>query len=106
MEGILLSDRIRSGRDWIAVHREKPVDLRNIKHGSIVPDEGYCDQPYVVITNDGAWLCVMDPRDRKRRVTAFQHIVSRISTEQRQDLDGMPWTSNPTDHRKPLGACR
>lgn len=34
-------------------------DLRLLPTGSIIPDEGYCDQPYVVITDDGAWLCVM-----------------------------------------------
>ena len=37
----------------------QPTDPRNIKNGSVIPDEGYSDQPYVVITNDGAWLCVM-----------------------------------------------
>lgn len=34
-------------------------DLRNIKTGSPIPKEGYVDQPYVVITNDGNWLCVL-----------------------------------------------
>jgi hypothetical protein len=34
-------------------------DLRLLPTGTTIPDEGYCDQPYVVKTNDGAWLCVM-----------------------------------------------
>ena len=34
-------------------------DERNIKNGFTIPKEGYCDQPYVVITNDGNWLCVL-----------------------------------------------
>lgn len=35
------------------------ADSRNIRTGRPIPDEGYCDQPYVVITDDGQWLCVM-----------------------------------------------
>ena len=36
-----------------------PVDMRRTQTGSVIPSEGYCDQPYVIETNDGAWLCVM-----------------------------------------------
>lgn len=37
-----------------------PVDdPRNIKNGSVIPDEGYSDHPYVVISNESAWLCVL-----------------------------------------------
>src|SRR5215217_6707374 len=36
------------------------ADLRNMKNAvSIIPDEGYCDQPYVVKTLSGEWLCVI-----------------------------------------------
>ena len=31
-------------------------DWRNITSGSKIPSEGYADQPYVVKTDDGAWL--------------------------------------------------
>ncbi|HHW00443.1 MAG TPA: hypothetical protein GXX36_12920 [Clostridiaceae bacterium] len=34
-------------------------DWRNIANGYEIPREGYCDQPYVVITDDGNWLCVL-----------------------------------------------
>jgi hypothetical protein len=34
-------------------------DYRRTQSGSEIPSEGYCDQPYVVVTNDGTWLCVM-----------------------------------------------
>ena len=34
-------------------------DPRNIRNGTVLPDEGYCDQPYAVRTADDAWLCVM-----------------------------------------------
>lgn len=34
-------------------------DPRHILNGRIIPDEGYCDQPYVVVADDGQWVCVM-----------------------------------------------
>jgi hypothetical protein len=34
-------------------------DLRNIKNGLEIPTETYADQPYVVQTDDEAWLCVI-----------------------------------------------
>lgn len=33
--------------------------MRRTQSGNEIPSEGYCDQPYVVETDDGAWLCVM-----------------------------------------------
>lgn len=35
------------------------TDPRNIENGFEIGSEGYCDQPFVVQTNDGGWLCVM-----------------------------------------------
>ncbi|MBN8219062.1 MAG: exo-alpha-sialidase [Spirochaetes bacterium] len=37
----------------------KPADSRHIDAGNIIPSEGYCDQPYIVKTDDGAWLVTM-----------------------------------------------
>jgi hypothetical protein len=34
-------------------------DPRHLANGRIIPSEGYADQPYIVQTDDGAWLCVM-----------------------------------------------
>ena len=34
-------------------------DWRDIAHGRVIPSAGYCDQPYVVKTDDGAWLCCL-----------------------------------------------
>ena len=31
-------------------------DWRNIANGNPIPKEGYCDLPYVVVTDDGNWL--------------------------------------------------
>ena len=38
---------------------ERVSDPRNIKNGWVILDEGYSDQPYVVTTNEGKWLCLM-----------------------------------------------
>ena len=34
-------------------------DPRHISNGWNIPSEGYADQPYIVKTDDGAWLCVL-----------------------------------------------
>ncbi len=33
------------------------MDWRNIKNGFEIPAGRYCDQPYLVKTDDGAWIC-------------------------------------------------
>lgn len=70
--------------------RRSPADARNIKSGLIIPDEGYSDQPYVVITNDGAWLCLMTTGQGSEG-EGGQHIIAVISRDQ-----GRTW-SPPID---------
>ena len=57
------------------------TDWRNITNGHIILSEGYCDQPYVVITNDGNWLCVLTVSKEVEGVND-QHIISTISTNE------------------------
>ncbi len=64
-----------SARDW-----------RNIRTGSVIPDEGYCDQPYVVITDDGNWLCTMTTGPGVEGQQG-QHIVATISSD-----EGRSWS--------------
>lgn len=56
-------------------------DPRNIRTGRIIPDEGYCDQPYVVITKDGNWLCVLTT-GKGEEGDLGQHVVATISADQ------------------------
>ena len=56
-------------------------DPRNITTGRMIPDEGYCDQPYVVITQDGNWLCTLTTGPGHEG-QGGQHVVSTISTDQ------------------------
>ena len=56
-------------------------DWRNIDHGDIIPDEAYSDQPYVVQTDDGAWLCIMTTGAgaRRRKWSAYYHLAKSRS---------------------------
>lgn len=56
------------------------ADSRNIRNGWQIPDEGYCDQPYVVVTEDGQWLCVMTT-GRGVEGQAGQHVVATRSAD-------------------------
>ncbi len=66
------------------------TDPRNVVNGSLIPRENYSDQPYVVITNDGNWLCVLTT-GRGNEGHSGQHAISTISSDQ-----GRTW-STPVD---------
>ncbi len=64
-------------------------DWRNLDNAvSIIPDEGYCDQPYAVINKNGEWVVVMTTGGG-REGDAGQHIVSVISKDR-----GLTWSSH------------
>jgi len=49
-----------SGSEGASVRAtDRSVDRRLIDTGRRIPGERYCDQPYVVVNDDGSWLCVM-----------------------------------------------
>lgn len=56
-------------------------DPRHLANGWIIPSEGYADQPYIVKTDDGAWLCVMTT-GKGIEGAVGQHVVSMRSTNQ------------------------
>lgn len=66
------------------------IDPRDIANGLPIVSEGYCDQPYVVVTHDGNWLCVLTTGKGKEGQIG-QHVVSTISTDH-----GKSW-SQPVD---------
>lgn len=59
----------------------QPGDPRHITCGFKIPTESYCDQPYIVQTDDGAWLCVVTTGAGKEG-EAGQHVVTMRSTDQ------------------------
>lgn len=60
-------------------------DPRHISYGRPIPSEGYADQPYVVQTDDGAWLLTMTT-GRGHEGQGGQHVISMRSTDY-----GMMW---------------
>ena len=56
-------------------------DARNIANGFPIPKAGYCDQPYVVVTNDGNWLCTLTTGSGVEGQPG-QHVVATISRDQ------------------------
>ena len=69
-------------------------DWRNVKHGSAIFTNGYCDQPYVVVLNNDTWLCVFTT-NAGHEGTGGQHIVSCNSKDQ-----GKSW-SDPVKIEEP-----
>jgi len=63
------------------------ADWRDITTGLIIPDEGYSDQPYVAVLNDGSWLATLTTGPGAEG-SISQHVVSSLSSDQ-----GQSWTS-------------
>ncbi len=62
-------------------------DWRNIHEGLEIPTESYSDQPYIVRTDDGAWLCVMTTGAGIEGQSG-QHVVSLRSEDR-----GLTWAA-------------
>ena len=63
-------------------------DPRHLSNGWNIPSEGYADQPYIVKTDDGAWLCVMTT-GKGVEGAGGQHVVSMRSTDQGRTWDNI-----------------
>ena len=64
----------------------QPKDWRNAKNGTSIYTNGYCDQPYVVVLENGKWLCVFTTNEGHEG-SGGQHIVSCLSDDR-----GKTWT--------------
>ncbi|MEN6304968.1 MAG: sialidase family protein [Armatimonadia bacterium] len=69
---------------------ERGYDWRNIRNGYEIPTEHYSDQPYIVKTDDGAWLCTVTTGGGVEGQHG-QHVISMRSTD-----CGRTW-SEPVD---------
>jgi hypothetical protein len=54
-------------------------DPRHLANGRNIPSEGYADQPYIVQTDDGAWLCAITTGTGVEGAKG-QHVVSMRSS--------------------------
>ena len=61
-------------------------DPRHIRNGSVIPSGRYADQPYIVRTDDGAWLCVITTGEGSEGASG-QHVVSMRSTDHGRTWD-------------------
>lgn len=66
------------------------MDSRNIRNGNIIPTENYCDQPYLVVADDGAWVVTVTTGVGDEG-EAGEHVISMRSTDR-----GQTW-SEPVD---------
>ncbi|HPF55551.1 MAG TPA: sialidase family protein, partial [Clostridiales bacterium] len=57
------------------------MDWRNIRNGREIPTEYYSDQPYLIKTDDGAWLCQLTTGPGEEG-NPGQHIISARSFDQ------------------------
>ncbi|MFW5857417.1 MAG: sialidase family protein, partial [Planctomycetota bacterium] len=71
------------------------LDRRHIESGNEIPSEGYCDQPYAVVNDDGAWTCVMTT-GRGHEGDTGQHVVAVVSADQGKTWEG-PFDIEPDD---------
>jgi hypothetical protein len=71
-------------------------DPRNITAGWEIPTKTYSDQPYIVQTDDGAWLCVLTT-GAGHEGQAGQHVAALRSTDQ-----GKTWSA-PVQVESPDG---
>ncbi|MCX6985000.1 MAG: sialidase family protein [Lentisphaerae bacterium] len=56
-------------------------DWRHLKNGLEIPTQSYSDQPYIVKTDDGAWLCCVTTGPGHEGVRG-QHVTTMRSTDQ------------------------
>ncbi len=63
-------------------------DPRHISHGKEIPSLSYSDQPYIIQTDDHAWLCVLTTGPGSEGHKG-QHVFTQRSTDQ-----GRSWNSS------------
>ena len=56
------------------------LDPRNIIRGYEIPDESYCDQPYIVVMQDGTWVCMLTTAPGGES-SVGQHVVATTSKD-------------------------
>lgn len=71
------------------------ADWRNITNGYEIPTKNYADQPYIVKTDDGAWLCLLTT-GAGHEGHSGQHVISLRSTDYGQTWSE-PVTMEPAD---------
>ncbi|MEI7901406.1 MAG: LamG-like jellyroll fold domain-containing protein [bacterium] len=66
----------------------RAADPRHLSNGLRIPSQGYCDQPYVVVTSNGAWVCTLTT-GKSLEGQPGQHVVSTVSKDQGKTWSGL-----------------
>ena len=93
---ILVSTFPAKAAEVCGISGRRVVRLAEHRDRAVIPGGAYCDQPYVVKTSDGDWLCVMTTA-QGREGSATQTVVSLRSTDR-----GESW-STPVPLESPGG---
>ena len=72
-------------------------DWRNVENGYEIPSENYCDQPYVVVTRDGSWLCLLTTGPGEESKSG-QHVVATLSADKGRSWSELIDIEPPSDH--------
>jgi hypothetical protein len=103
MTGSYVSGDISDLSAWTDAHHEAISDWRHIRRGKEIPTESYSDQPKIVQTDDGAWLCCITT-GAGNEGQGGQHVITTRST----DL-GTTWSApidvEPADGPEASYAC-
>ncbi|WP_138475567.1 LamG-like jellyroll fold domain-containing protein [Dyadobacter bucti] len=81
---VLMLLYVDAAAQYIATRNSDP---RCIENGYPLPTEHYADQPYVIVCNDGSWLCTMTTSSGTE-YAYMNHIVATKSYDQ-----GKTWTA-------------
>jgi len=86
------------GFECLGASKKAEPDPRNFANGRLIPAENYCDQPRIVVTKDGTWVCVLTTGTGNEGEPG-QHVVAASSTDQ-----GKTWSRlvsvEPPDREK------
>lgn len=85
------------------------ADWRHLDNGREIPiSEGYADQPFVVVADDGAWVCLLTTGPGEEGATG-QHVVSARSLDQGKTwidrVDVEPADIGETSYAAPVKAA-
>ena len=79
-------------------------DNRHIASGFEIPTERYSDQPYVVKTEDGAWLCTLTTGGGVEGASG-QHVIATRSIDQGRTWSAPVACGNRQTDPKPPTPC-
>ncbi|MBN2505697.1 MAG: exo-alpha-sialidase [Verrucomicrobia bacterium] len=74
-------------------------DPRNFANGRLIPDEGYCDQPRIVVTRDGTWVCLLTTGPAHEGASG-QHIAATRSHDRGQTWSPLVEVESAQDPNK------